>query len=154
MEDNSTLILDEQFSEEPEFNPEENLASMGKRFANNILDTLGYYIVIIMIVFSMDVGTIMSEEELMSQGGENVFVFIIMSVFPLYYILFEYFFQKTPAKFLTKCKVVSIDGTKPGLGQCIGRTLCRFVPFEVFSFFRDFPVGWHDRWSKTRVING
>ena len=151
MEDNSTLILDEQFAEEPEFNPEENLASAGKRFANYILDTLGFYIFI--FVFMFGVGSFFPDAFLFTDDDDPIFTFIALAIFAVYYIVFEYFFQRTPAKFLTRCKVVSIDGTKPSLGQCIGRTFSRFVPFEAFSFLGDFPVGWHDRWPKTRVIN-
>ena len=42
------------------------------------------------------------------------------------------------------------NGTKPRFGQVIGRTLCRFVPFEAFSFFGE--RGWHDKIPKTRVV--
>ena len=152
MEDNSTLILDEQFAEEPVFNPNVNLASAGKRLANGILDIVGYYILIFIVGIGMSI--VLHEDFFISEENDPLLSFISFSIFILYYILFEYFFQKTPAKFLTRSKVVSIDGTKPGLGQCIGRTLCRFIPFEALSFFGHFPVGLHDRWPKTRVING
>ena len=40
---------------------------------------------------------------------------------------------------------------RPTYGQILGRTFSRFVPFEAFSFLPS-PVGWHDRWSGTRVV--
>ena len=72
---------------------------------------------------------------------------------PGYWILSEYFFGKTPAKFLTKTKVVTKFGTKPSFWTIVGRTLCRLIPFEAFSFLGSRPVGWHDSISGTLVVN-
>jgi len=33
-----------------------------------------------------------------------------------------------------------------------GRTLCRYIPFEPFSFLGNKPIGWHDSLSKTLVV--
>jgi uncharacterized RDD family membrane protein YckC len=46
--------------------------------------------------------------------------------------------------------VVSASGAKPAFGQIVKRTLCRYIPFEPFSFFGE--TGWHDSISKTRVV--
>jgi hypothetical protein len=70
----------------------------------------------------------------------------------LYYFIFESLFQRTPAKFLTRTKVVNNYGTKPTVGTIALRTLIRFVPFEEFSFLGDRVYGWHDKWSKTYVV--
>jgi uncharacterized RDD family membrane protein YckC len=70
-----------------------------------------------------------------------------------YYIFFEGVFQATPGKFITRTRVVDLDGNKPTLWQIVGRTLSRFVPFEPFSFFSSTEEGWHDRWSGTRVVH-
>ncbi|MDF3067611.1 MAG: hypothetical protein K0R38_3212 [Polyangiaceae bacterium] len=69
-----------------------------------------------------------------------------------FYLFFEGMFQATPGKFITRTRVVDLDGNKPGFGQILGRTLARFVPFEPFSFFSSTKDGWHDRWSGTRVV--
>jgi len=68
-----------------------------------------------------------------------------------YYVFFEGIFNATPGKMITRTRVVQIDGTKPTIGQVFGRTLSRFVPFEAFSFLGS-GSGWHDRWSRTRVV--
>ena len=75
------------------------------------------------------------------------YFFILVS----YFVLTEFCFQRTAAKFLTGSIVVNEYGTRPSLGSIILRTLIRFVPFEPFSCMHG-NRGWHDRWSKTFVI--
>ena len=70
-----------------------------------------------------------------------------------YYAGCEILFQRTLAKFLTGTIVVTVDGGRPTAWQMVGRTLCRFIPFEAFSFLGDPCVGWHDSIPKTRVVN-
>ena len=68
-----------------------------------------------------------------------------------YYIFMEYKYQKTVGKFLTKTRVISIEGEKPKIGTIIIRTLCRILPFDRLSFvFTTY--GFHDRLSNTTVI--
>jgi len=69
-----------------------------------------------------------------------------------YYAGFEAAFGKTPGKMLVGTRVVTTTGGEPSFGQCLGRTFARCVPFEPFSFFGANAVGWHDRWTNTRVI--
>ncbi len=77
---------------------------------------------------------------------------LIYFVFYLgYFILMEYYFGKTLAKFITGTSVISIDGNKPTMGQIVGRTFSRLVPFDALSFLGE--NGWHDSWSDTRVIH-
>jgi uncharacterized RDD family membrane protein YckC len=71
----------------------------------------------------------------------------------LYFVIFEGILQKTPAKYITKTKVVMRDGSKPPLKNIIGRSFARLIPFDQFSFlFGANPVGWHDSLSKTMVV--
>lgn len=71
-------------------------------------------------------------------------------VFIGYYLLFEGLWSRTPGKFIFGTVVVNDDLNKPSFLQVVKRTLCRFIPFEPFSFFG--ARGWHDSLSKTRVI--
>jgi uncharacterized RDD family membrane protein YckC len=48
--------------------------------------------------------------------------------------------------------VVKKDGSKPDIKTLVIRTLCRFIPFEPFSFLGATPRGWHDTYSDTYVI--
>ena len=71
----------------------------------------------------------------------------------LYYILFEYFLNKTIGKFLTRSIVVTETDTKPSFKNCLLRTLIRFVPFEAFSILSSDSKMWHDKWTKTVVTS-
>ena len=72
-----------------------------------------------------------------------------------YFFLLEALCQKTVGKLLTGTKVISMDGGRPSIGQFLGRTAARYIPFEAFSFLTSQePRGWHDTLSGTRVIRG
>ena len=72
----------------------------------------------------------------------------------VYYTVLEVISGRTLGKLLTGTKVVATNGSPASVGQILGRSLCRFIPFEAFSFFGGAgrPVGWHDSISKTRVV--
>ena len=68
----------------------------------------------------------------------------------VYYCFFEGIWARTPGKLLFGTRVVDEEGGKPSFAQVVGRTLCRFIPFEPFSCFRE--QGWHDSLPHTRVV--
>ncbi|WP_224491107.1 RDD family protein [Robertkochia flava] len=70
----------------------------------------------------------------------------------LYFTFFETLTGRTPAKFITRTRVVTLDGEQPGFETILKRSLCRFIPFEAFSFLGEESRGLHDSISKTRVI--
>ena len=45
------------------------------------------------------------------------------------------------------------DGSKPIFQDIFLRSLCRFIPFEVFSFLGSEGRGWHDSMSNTYVVD-
>ena len=67
-----------------------------------------------------------------------------------YYCFFEGIWGRTPGKFLIGTKVVDEEGDPPSFGQIVGRSACRLIPFEPFSFFG--ARGWHDSISHTYVV--
>ena len=71
----------------------------------------------------------------------------------LYYVLFEYFLNKTIGKFLTRSIVVTETDAKPSFKSCLLRTLIRFVPLEPFSILSSDSKMWHDKWTKTVVTS-
>jgi len=85
----------------------------------------------------------------MTDTGYNILGAVIMSA---YYIITELTMQRTLGKYITGTMVVMEDGSKPQARAIVIRTLCRFLPFEVFSFFRSYPRGWHDNSSGTYVV--
>lgn len=68
-----------------------------------------------------------------------------------FYCFFEGIWARTPGKLAFGTAVVNLQGEKPSFPQIIGRTLCRFIPFEAFSFLGDGD-GWHDSIPKTQVV--
>lgn len=118
-----------------------------KRLANFIIDIIGYYI------FAVLVGLLIGLSGfyyIIEDMDETTLGFLIMF---LYYLIFEGIYQKTPGKWITKSKVVMNDGSKPNFGNILIRTISRAIPFEAFSFIGSNPIGWHDKLSKTIVIN-
>ena len=65
-------------------------------------------------------------------------------------MVFEQCLGKTPAKYITRTQVLAVDGKKPAFAAIVVRNLCRFIPFEAFSFLGE--KGWHDQFSNTIVV--
>ena len=65
-------------------------------------------------------------------------VYVFSFLIPLtYYFGMEAVFGKTVGKLITGTKVVSETGGRPSIGQFLGRSFVRLVPFEAFSFLGD-----------------
>ncbi len=132
-----------------------NTAGKEKRFANFILDLVFLYI--FSIVFGAIMGiflAIVSPELLFLFNGDYKIVEYIFALIAgmTYYTLFEATTGRTIAKFITKTKVITTNGEKPDLNAILLRSLCRYIPFEAFSFLFADDAGWHDTLSKTIVI--
>ncbi len=149
--ENNHQILDEQFQEDK---PKELiLASRGKRFANYIIDRIVFYILILGLAFVA--GIVFGPETLawMEQLNrlEDILLTALLGV--VYYAVSESLMNgRTVGKLITKTRVVDEYGQTPDFTTTFRRSLCRFVPFDAFSFLGDGTTGWHDRWSDTRVI--
>lgn len=84
-------------------------------------------------------------------AGERFSLLIIIVICRLFFYAFsEFFLEGSPAKFLTETKVTNNKGDSVTGKTSLIRTLFRFVPFEAFSFLSN--QGWHDKWSKTAVV--
>jgi len=105
-------------------------ASQSARFLNSVIDT------IVLAVLS---------------GGSKNPGLQLLFMFGYYWGL-ETLFGATVGKRVTGTRVVAVDGGQATAWQILGRTLIRFLPIEAFSFMSSYPVGWHDRWSNTRVV--
>ena len=114
-------------------------ASNGTRLVNAFSDTVVAGVLAFLLVLML--GRLLGEAA----------IFLTLMFRPVYYVFFESVFQATPGKMFSRTRVITESGGKPSVGQIVMRTLIRFVPFEPFSFFGS-SRGWHDRWSKTRVV--
>lgn len=131
------------------------IASQGTRFANYLLDRIFILIISFFLGFIFTLLlTIISPNsagyfEQMGKLEEFVWGFIIGM---FYYSFFEALTGRSIAKFITGTKVVDENGNKPTFDAILLRSLCRYIPFNAFSFLGSDAVGWHDSFSKTRVI--
>ncbi len=132
-----------------------NIAGKGLRLANYLLDLLflwlfSYYFFLVLggILYAIFPGAdfIIDEENMIV-----VYAFSFLSTMT-YYSLFEYTTGRSIGKFITRTKVVTINGEKPDFKRIFIRTLCRHIPFEAFSFLGSDDSGWHDKISGTRVV--
>ena len=116
-------------------------ASILKRMLNFIIDT--GIIIVLMYFFYVS----------LSELPRLFTKFIILTYFG-YYIYFEHKYQKTIGKYITKTKLVNVDGEKATMTQIVQRTFSRLLPFDPFTFF--FPkrdMEFHDVFTNTKVIN-
>lgn len=128
-------------------------ADKGTRFGNYLIDMIFVYIC------SFVVGLIIGASASHSYGGyagrsNNSLVFYLIGFLIVfsYYTLMEGLTGRTIAKYITRTKVVDENGEKPDLNTILIRSLCRLIPFEQFSFLASGYSGWHDKFSKTRVV--
>lgn len=122
-------------------------ASKGRRFGTLVVDYIGYFLSA--ALFGVLIGIIFGQRG--TQFVRAVPDFVLGLVLMLaYYVFFEGLWARTPGKLVFGTIVVTESGHKPPLLQIITRTLCRFIPFEPFSFLG--ALGWHDSISRTRVI--
>jgi len=69
----------------------------------------------------------------------------------IYYFIFETIFLRTPGKWLSLSKVVSLQDKRPALWQLLVRSIVRLVLID--SFFIPFLDGTlHDFASRTKVV--
>jgi len=115
-------------------------APQGTRFLNFLLDS------IFRQVFAIGLGAIAAAFD----ARALVMMIVVVSIFG-YYVVFESLTGRTPAKYITRTRVVDVMGGKATFLQILGRSAARFIPFEPFSFFGS-GYGWHDKLSRTRVV--
>lgn len=130
-------------------------ASLGKRFANYLLDFVFYLIFTFLfgtflgVLFAVFLPDALRVFEMESKLIEYFIAFVFGMI---YYTTLESFTGRTIAKYLTRTKVVTLNGEQPDFMTIFIRSLCRFVPFDALSFLLSDDTGWHDRWSETMVV--
>lgn len=132
------------------------LASQGQRLLHYLLDNIVIYAIIIILLFlTAIICTLLGFNGIIDwiDGfGDLEWYLLYFSIMIGYYMLFEYFFSRTVAKFITQTIVVMKDGSKPGPGTVIKRTFCRIIPFGPFSFLGGNGRGWHDTIPEVFVV--
>jgi uncharacterized RDD family membrane protein YckC len=134
------------------------LASKGKRFANLLIDDLIIYVVCAVVAvnffFPSVAATYRNPEQ---EANASVaflwhFVLIWYIVKFLYYLIFERFAKgRTLGKLCTRTRaVIYEDRSELTDSKVFVRTLCRLIPFEIFS---GFGIPWHDSITRTTVVS-
>jgi uncharacterized RDD family membrane protein YckC len=134
------IVGDEQF---PEFSP----APASLRFLNRLADTIVYVFVALIFINNGLFG-----EGIKGNDSTLGFVLVEIPFLIVYYLFFESIFSATPAKCLTNTIVVNESGERAGFMQILGRTFCRLIPFEAFTFLGSDARGWHDSIPNTYVV--
>jgi uncharacterized RDD family membrane protein YckC len=127
---------------------ENNIASKGIRLANYIIDLIIFYL--FMFTIGIFLGMIGADVRLIL---DNDFPSRLLGMF--FYALFMFgteisFGGKSIGKIITGTKVVTEYGERPTVLDLLTRNFSRIVPFDQFSFLGN--LGWHDKWSNTRVV--
>lgn len=120
-----------------------------QRFLHHILD-----LVLSVAIFSEFVKIIFSFllRPVLHAFGETVSMYVIVIISRLLYlVLFEKFFEATPAKVLTGSRLVADGQGTISTKTLFLRNLTRHIPFEAFSYLEK-GNGWHDSWFNTRVV--
>jgi len=131
------------------------LATSGQRLANLFLDRL--FFTILTAVYGVFLGFLsyfLNNNEILNitQSDVTSVLISLLFYFVMYFIL-EASKQRTLGKYISKTMVVMEDGSKPSTNTIAIRTLCRFIPFEPFSFLGSDARGWHDTLSNTYVVD-
>ena len=75
-------------------------------------------------------------------------------IWMLYYFAMESLTGgRTIGKYLMGTRTVNQDGTRISTKTALVRTLIRFIPFEAFTALGTPAYPWHDRWTKTYVVD-
>ncbi len=120
------------------------------RFYNFLIDSI-IFIVLALIIVPLIVRYVPAFRVYNVQNNR----ILAFSIYFLYYFLFEVTLSSTPGKLLTKTRVVDkFTFSKSSVFKVFIRTLCRFIPLEALTiFFDENNLTWHDKISKTTVIN-
>lgn len=131
-------------------------ASGGKRFANYLIDIVGFYVLMFISGMLMALLSPPSVKVLNEESSESNIMLNLVSIliFLIYMFGMEALFGgKTLGKMMTGTRAVNEDGSNITFTTAILRGLCRLVPFEAFSALGTPSYPWHDKWTKTYVID-
>jgi uncharacterized RDD family membrane protein YckC len=131
-------------------------ADAGKRFANYLIDRIGFYLLWKFLLVKIYVWFVITlhvpvDNRLVLYG---IAYLTIISLLGLMIAGLEAATGgKTIGKYITGTRAVNDDGTRIGPKTAILRFLSRLVPFEPFSALGSPSYPWHDRWTHTIVID-
>lgn len=155
MQDNTTPSTEQHLFDDHEYQLTQ--ASGGKRVLNYIIDLVSFYIFYIYILSYVLVAVNYDLAVLIYGDGETfnlVGQLIILLLYGMYMGLTEAIFKgRSLGKLITGTTAVNQDGSRISGNTALLRGLCRAVPFNAFSALGNPSYPWHDRWTKTYVVD-
>ncbi len=136
-------------------------ATQGQRFLNWLIDNLlmqyglsyltGMAIGVLIGIIAPDFFENIADSSEMSGPILLIGVLIAYLNYIIYYTICEKLFRGyTLGKVITGTRAIRQDGKELTFKNALLRSLCRLVPFELFSGFST--LTWHDSWTDTMVI--
>jgi uncharacterized RDD family membrane protein YckC len=134
-------------------------ATQGQRFLNWLLDNILLRLLVTYVTGELFVRLMLQvapEYTYRVFSEDGVEAFLVSYLFIIFHYVFYYticetaFKGRTLGKLITGTRAVRDNGQDLSFKDALLRSLCRMVPFEVFSGFS--PKPWHDKWTKTMVI--
>ncbi|MDO9375507.1 MAG: RDD family protein [Bacteroidota bacterium] len=135
--------------------PQYIAASSGKRLANYLVDLVLFYLLLVIVLLLIELANPDFIVNYLNTPDSTILERILILVFyGLYMFSIEAIFKgKSPGKFITGTRAVSLDGEQLTFSQALQRGFSRAVPFNEFSALGRPTRPWHDKWSKTMVID-
>src|SRR6185437_1288401 len=131
-------------------------ASSGKRFGNYLIDRISLLFVWNYVLYKPNVALLTliykytNSKELLYVCGYSIAITFFLFTLA---IMESVTGGKTLGKYITRTRAVNQNGSRITPKTAILRCLCRMVPFDIFSALGNPCFPWHDRWSKTYVID-
>lgn len=131
-------------------------ANSGRRFFNYVIDRVCIYLVWRYLLFKVNVW-ILTQFYYYTESRTALYIMGYL-MYVLFFVLVESTLEtlchgKTIGKWITGTRVVNQDGTPVDGKTAFLRGLFRLVPFDAFSALGSPAFPWHDRWTKTYVID-
>lgn len=131
-------------------------ASGGKRFANYIINLIIFYVLLFLagIVIAL-INPVVTDSINEDDTGFNLLDRLLTLVlYGLYMFIIEAVFKgKSFGKLITGTRAVNEDGSNISVVSALLRGLSRAVPFNALSALGSPAYPWHDKWTKTYVID-
>ena len=131
-------------------------ASSGKRFANLLIDSVFFYFFNSALEWIAPV----YPSAYMDPSRDSIFSMILLNfvtsslVYCFLFSLMELLTNgRTVGKYLTGTRAVMQPGEKLTVPAAFLRGIIKCIPFEAFSALGSPCFPWHDRWSKSYVID-
>ncbi len=131
-------------------------ASAGKRFANYIIDLLVFYALVFFTAIAIAILNPVALDSINEDDtGFNIVEQLAgLLLYALFMFATEAIFKgKSLGKLITGTRAVNEDGTNVSTKAAMLRGHSRAVPFNAFSALGTPTYPWHDKWTKTYVID-